>query len=253
MKTLPLAVLVTTLVLLTPSAAIADGSATRIVQPSDLLDVVRWGRMRNPPSPPGTLPGTARDRPSPFVRTMEDLILGERTTRPIVGAVGAFEAWRRLHEALSALDAELDRRMADGEGGPEVPSSCAEKADCNACFEAAYREVNFTRITLERLRSIHSRTISMIKWAEGFGDSVSSMHGVMGLSWQSSKAGIERQRAQFNQTTHAKYQDLLGNMRRGLDMVAECEANHFDNPDWYGRYGFMYMDFVRMAYRPSDG
>lgn len=162
---------------------------------------------------------------------------------------------RDMFSALSDLDQELDSRQTTDDGaGPAVPSSCVASGAtaCQQCFARAYGEVNFTRSTLERLRTIHRRTIGFIERAEGFGDSVSGVHGVSGLSWQYAKADVEKERASFNRTSRAKYDALLGNMRRSLDMVAECERQHFSNPDWYSRYGFMYYNFIRESYAIAD-
>ena len=157
-----------------------------------------------------------------------------------------------LFDALSDLDNELDGRIRDDHSGPEVPSSCAENAACNDCFTRAYGEVNFVRNVLERLRTISKRTISFIQRAEGFGDSVSGVHGISGLSWQYSKAGVEQERANFNRGTREKYNALVESMQRALRQVGTCEQEHFHNPDWYNRYGFMYFNFIKEAYQPAE-
>lgn len=162
-------------------------------------------------------------------------------------------ALREMFSALSDMDQELDSRMTGDDGaGPEVPSSCPGGEACNECFTRAYGEINFTRNTLERLRTIHRRTIAFIERAEGFGDSVSGVHGISGLSWQYAKADVEASRAEFNRNSRNKYEALLQNMRRALDMVAQCEAKHYNNPDWYNRFGFMYYNFVREAYSVGE-
>jgi hypothetical protein len=142
--------------------------------------------------------------------------------------ISAAQSARDVWQALDDLDAELDGQIGDDGAGPEVPSSCAENAACNECFERAYGEVNFVRNTLVRLRSIAQRTIKLITNAEGFGDSVSGIHGMSGLAWQASKAQIERAREQFNQT------------------------QFLNNPDWYNRYGFMYFNFIKESYQPPE-
>ena len=153
------------------------------------------------------------------------------------------------HHALSELDEALDGHIRDDHNGPDVPSSCATTSPtCAECFAAAYREVNFTRMTLERLRTIHSRTLAFIRAAEALGDTTSGIHGVAGLSWQYAKMGVEDGKRSFNATSRAKYEGLIQNMRRALDMVAVCERDNFHNPDWYSRFGFIYYDFVRDAY-----
>jgi hypothetical protein len=172
------------------------------------------------------------------------------------GAASTIELANQLveaHSALSELDRALDEHLRDDHNGPDVPSSCATTSPtCAQCFAAAYREVNFTRITLERLRTIHSRTLAFIRAAEAVGDTTSGIHGVAGLSWQYAKVGVEEGKRSFNQTSRAKYEGLIQNMRRALDMVAACERDNFHNPDWYSRFGFIYYDFVRDAYAIHD-
>jgi hypothetical protein len=153
--------------------------------------------------------------------------------------------------ALTDLDHELQGHITDDHSGPEVPTSCgagSANAGCAECYARAYREVNFTRNTLERLRTIYARTMTYITSAEGFGDSTSGIHGVSGLSWQYARGSVEQAKTEFTAACRTKYDGLIQNMRRALDMVADCERTNFNNPDWYNRYGFMYYNFVREAY-----
>ena len=167
------------------------------------------------------------------------------------GAVNLGVQLFQAFEGLTDLDHELGQRLQDDHSGPEVPTSCgsaAASATCAECYAAAYREVNFTRNTLERLRTIDARTLNYIRNAEALGDTTSGIHGVAGLSWQYAKTGVENEKAEFLKASRAKYDGLIQNMRRALDMVARCEADNFHNPDWYNRYGFMYFNFVQEAY-----
>lgn len=163
-----------------------------------------------------------------------------------------WQSFRDGMEALNELDRALDRSIEDDGDGPRVPSSCIRQEGCHECFRDAYARVNFVRLTLERLRTIHSRTINFIEHWESFGDSVAPIHGMSGLAWQSSRAGIEQARKKFNETSMHKYEQLIGTMRAALEDVAVCEERHFDNPDWNSRYGFMYLQAVKTAYRPSE-
>lgn len=171
----------------------------------------------------------------------------------VAGALGQIQSAMDMFSALSALDQELSNHTQH-QDAPPVPSSCGgdTTGQCASCFQRAYGEVNFTRITLERLRTIVARTLTFIRAAEGFGDSVSGVHGISGLSWQYAKADVEKSKRDFMASSTAKYEALLQNMHRALDMVAACERDNFHNPDWYTRYGFMYYEFVREAYRPHE-
>lgn len=153
--------------------------------------------------------------------------------------------------ALNDLDQALHDSIHDDHSGPEVPTSCGEGSAseaCTECYTRAYSEINFVRNTLNRLRTILTRTLAFIRNAEGFGDSVSGVHGVSGLSWQYAKGGIEQTKQHLLQTSTAKYNALVQSMRHALDMVATCERDYAHNPDWYNRYGFMYYNFIKEAY-----
>ena len=188
-----------------------------------------------------------------------DILEGAQATSAPFAAAGsalsAFQAWQGYHGALSDLDAALSGRLEDSGDGPEIPTSCGEESareGCGECFARAYGEVNFTRIVLERLRTLVTATLKYIRSSESLGDTTSGIHGVSGLAWQYSKADIERARTGFMTTSREKYEQLIENMRRALQMVGDCEREHFDNPDWYSRYGFMYLQYVKTAYEPVD-
>lgn len=206
----------------------------------------------------GARPGTGGDAPGPFRARLDNLRTVVNESNDPLEHVGTgfsgWLAWMEANRALSDLDEALDAGMTEDDEGPQVPSSCAaaEDASCGPCFEAAYGRVNFVRMTLERLRSIHTRTINYIKAKESFGDTVAPVHGMSGLAWQASRAEIEASRAQFNANSVAKYEQLVDTMRAALGDVAQCEREHFDNPDWDSRYGFMYLQSIRTAYRPGD-
>jgi hypothetical protein len=242
MKLVTLALLI---VALGASPALADGTAT----PADSMD--GWLQGTDPSR------GTAA---SDFVSDMTGFWQGSNTAAGNANrALQMMQQWNQMYQALSDLDSELRSRMQDDHSGPEVPSSCGGGAGtqmaavnheqtCSECFDRAYHEVTFTRNTLERLRTIYARTIAYIKRAEGFGDSASGIHGLSGLSWQYAKSNIEQEKANLFRTSREKYDGLVNNMRHALDMVGDCERDHFHNPDWYNRYGFIYFEFVRDAY-----
>jgi hypothetical protein len=174
-------------------------------------------------------------------------------------ALQIMQQFNEMNQALSDLDRELRARMQDDHSGPMVPSSCGpgtgpqmaavnHAPSCSECFDRAYREVTFTRNTLERLRTIYARTMAYIKRAESLGDTTSGAMGIAGLSWQYAKANVETEKANMIRVSKEKYEGLVANMRRALDMVAQCENEHFHNPDWYSRFGFMYFQFVKDAY-----
>lgn len=159
-------------------------------------------------------------------------------------------AARDFGEAYSPLNPDDERFDPDYSppGMPDVPISCGENAECQSCYARAQHNVNFVRVQFEKLRAIHDWTRSFTDAAIAFGDDVSGIHGAMGLAWHAERRGIQKSFESFGKTYDTKYEQLLGSLKRSLDQMAECEATHFDTPDWYSRFGFIYYQFMASRY-----
>jgi hypothetical protein len=151
---------------------------------------------------------------------------------------------------LNGDDAAYDPNYSPP-GSPEVPISC-ETEECMQCYERSVNRINFVRQTFERLRAIYSSTTKMANAAIAFGDTTSGIHAVTGLAWQSSKIGIMQELEKLGKTYDEKYTGLLATLQSALQDMAKCEQEHFDNPDWYNRFGFIYYTFMADRYR-RDG
>lgn len=162
-------------------------------------------------------------------------------------AIRNFREFQEAFEHLNDGDGRYDPDYRP-EGMPEVPISCTTE-ECQQCYESAVRRLNFTRVTFEQLRAIYQSTTDMADKAMSFGDSASGVHALSGLSWQYSKKGIETELAKLGRTYDDKYKGLLGTLRSSLDEMAVCERDHFNNPDWYNRFGFIYYTFMEDRYR----
>lgn len=158
-----------------------------------------------------------------------------------------FRDFQDAFEHLNDDDAQYDPDYTP-DGMPEVPISCTTE-ECQQCYERSIGRLNFTRVTFEQLRAIYQSTTNMADKAMSFGDSASGVHALSGLSWQYSKRGIEAELAKLGKTYDEKYTGLLGTLRSSLDEMAACEREHFDNPDWYNRFGFIYYTFMEDRYR----
>ncbi|MBA3948813.1 MAG: hypothetical protein H0X44_02580 [Acidobacteria bacterium] len=158
-----------------------------------------------------------------------------------------FREFQEAFEHLNEGDGQYDPDYTP-EGMPEVPISCTTE-ECQQCYERAIGRLNFTRVTFEQLRAIYQSTTNMADKAMSFGDSASGVHALSGLSWQYSKRGIETELATLGRSYDEKYTGLLGTLRSSLDEMAACEREHFDNPDWYNRFGFIYYTFMEDRYR----
>lgn len=135
--------------------------------------------------------------------------------------------------------------------GAMMPSTCAGNSNCSACFERAVNELNFVRRTLARLSCIYNNTKNFTQSAISFGDNVSGIHGVTGLSWQNARAGIVESYDHFKQTYDKKYADLIQSLQRALMQMDACERQ-FGMTDWYQRFGFMYFEFMKDKYKRTD-
>ena len=156
-------------------------------------------------------------------------------------------------ENLSPDDAEFEPDYSP-ENMPQVPTTCSDNVDydCMQCYEDAYNELNFLRYNLEKLRSIYGATKHYANQSMAFGDSVSGLHGALGISWQYEKKGIQESLDKLKVTYDDRYQGMMRTLRRTLNEVAQCESQYFGVDDWYSRYGFIYYTFMEDRYRRSD-
>ncbi len=133
-------------------------------------------------------------------------------------------------------------------GMPEVPISCAPDSECQQCYDRAQRDLNFIRVQFEKMRALYDATTTMAKNAIAFGDDVSSIHGMMGLAWQTQRRGIQKSVDHLGQTYDGKYREFLAILERSLKSIDACEWKHFDTVDWYNRFGFIYYQFMEARY-----
>lgn len=152
------------------------------------------------------------------------------------------------YKGLSTGDAQADPNFTPP-GSPEIPTSCEQGRDgCESCYADAYANLNRVRFNLERLRSIRGSTEEFYRASVSFGDNVSGIHGVAGLAWQAERRKIEQSFKGFQGSYVKKHTQLMGDLKAALDRIAECEAKHYNNPDWYNRFGFMYYGFMESRY-----
>ena len=144
---------------------------------------------------------------------------------------------------------EIDARMRDAPvGGPRVPSRCVGDARCERCYRPVVREIRETRWLLMKARAIYLGTKSFVDDAIAFGDSMASLPGA-GLGWAVERRKIKQSYQQFVNKYNRKVDELMGRMERALRELARCEETFYGDTDWYDRYGFIYIDFLRTYYR----
>ena len=156
------------------------------------------------------------------------------------------------HDALSEADVPYDPDYNPA-GSPQVPSACAGSAECNECYEKAVKDVNFNRFYLDKMRSIANSTIVFADKSIAFGDNASGYHGLTGLAWQTEgRPQIEEAVANLRKTYERKYGVYISNLETALKQLGQCEAEHFDEPDWYNRFGYIYYSFMADRYKEPD-
>jgi len=162
------------------------------------------------------------------------------------GVVDSYRELRDAYRNLNARDAAFDPSTPP-DGAPGLPVSCTQQ-ECVACYRDAQTSLNRAMFTLGRLRTIFLRTKTFVDKAIAFGTSGSSIHAVQGLAWQQEKKKIEDTMDGMNKAYDKKKPELMGGLKSALDKIAVCEAEHFHNPDWYNRFGFMYYQFMNARY-----
>jgi hypothetical protein len=136
-------------------------------------------------------------------------------------------------------------------GAPSIPVHCEVSGGdaCRACYDSAYRKLNFVRHYLEVLRGIYGATKRYTESAIAFGDSMSGLHGGFGLAWPPERKGIQDAFKNMGDTYDEKYEGYMRELQEGLQAVASCEKQFFDEDDWYNRYGFIYFTYMQDRYR----
>jgi hypothetical protein len=165
--------------------------------------------------------------------------------------VDAVTTARELLDAFHALHVSdatcMDLSTA---GAPALPASCeSEAAPCHACYTSAYRQLNGMRLNLERLRCYYTAGKNVADRAIAFGDSTSGIHAVTGLAWQNARAEIQAASTSLDATYDTKYGQMIPNLQAALQAIGKCEQTYFNSPDWYARFGYIYMTFLADRYK----
>lgn len=138
--------------------------------------------------------------------------------------------------------------MEDSDGGSYIMNS---GQDCSQCFTDSRMAFNKARLDLEKLRVIYSCTKKMSNAAIAAGDSMSGIHGYSGVVWQGMRYDIVRSVENMEKAYDKKYPELMKTLQNSMVDMAICEAQ-YGTPDWYDRFGFIYFEFMRDAYKRKD-
>jgi len=159
-----------------------------------------------------------------------------------------YQELMQQYEQLTPADGPYDP-VYQPPGTPEIPSSCAASKTCGPCFADAQAKLTAVRIRFEKLRVLYGSTKAWIDRAIAFGDNMASAVGIGGLAWQTERTKIAASVANLDQSYDNKYKELLAALEEALRAIAACEAQQFNNPDWYDRFGFMFYSFMADRYQ----
>jgi hypothetical protein len=152
--------------------------------------------------------------------------------------------------ALSDMDRALDESRSRVEtDSPPIPLSCEGNAACMECYRGALEQLARQRILLARLHAIYVSTHRFADTSRTMGDGLAGLHSAAGVGWHYQKLRISRSLTTFDQTYDAKFEAMMEVLREVLMDIARCEEEHFNNRDWFTRFGFMYYEFLDARYR----
>lgn len=164
-----------------------------------------------------------------------------------------------LLNSVQALNETMENFEPDysPNGMPRIPLSCAFVAEgeapsageaCNQCYADATGQISDVRVDFERLRAVGGRTKAMVDAALAFGDSLAPLAGNGSIGWTQSRPEVVASYEGFKVKYAASYKRLLDRLDKGLRALDTCEREHFDNPDWYSRNGFIFFAFMEGRY-----
>lgn len=201
--------------------------------------------------------GSLADFASADVSGVADVVAGE-----LGGEAGRIAGWG-VNMARSAAGLASDvGPLADEDSAYDpmglgddfqAPSECADKPECQQCYEQAMTRIDFNRYYLHRAWSITHQYSKFAEGAMAFGDSASGIHGMAGMSWQlQGKPPVRKALAGLKSTYRGKYADYVRGLEASLEQLGQCEATHAGNDRWFGRYASVYVSMIKDRYRIED-
>jgi hypothetical protein len=176
----------------------------------------------------------------------------------------AISAFMDFYEALTADDANAWPEYSPP-GMPGIPTACmapippgvakainevAWTGPCGECYEDAHKDIEKVLQRFEKLRRVHARTVRVYNTSIAFGGAASMVGGIItAAEWMKIRNGIEETYKNYNGVYDAKVVELTAALTAALQKVAACEMKYFNNPSWYDRYGFMFVNPVVERHR----
>ena len=153
-----------------------------------------------------------------------------------------------LAESDRAADREWDAHINDG---PTVPRSCAS-GPCAECYEPVVERIDRLRYLLIMARNRASATVDLFKAGDQLANAVSGAQSAAGIYVHETRGEmLDQPIARLRSVYEEKAGQMLANLERALRDLGGCEARHFGVTDWYERFGYMYMTYMRDKYEKA--
>ncbi len=224
---------------------------TRIARPSDMVDMIRQGRLNEIHRSREMMPRSAMGNPQTIRSRPEVDPTLVRTMGQFYRFMDAARSANDLYNASLALSNEECTPDFETNAARMMPTGCFDNSACQSCYQTAIANLNVIRRSLQRLSCIYSNTKKFNSSAVAFGDNVSGIHGGLGIAWQAERKGIMDQFEAFQRTYDNKYTELMTALDRNLQSINACENEH-GMQDWYQRAGFIYFELMKEKYKRVD-
>lgn len=137
-------------------------------------------------------------------------------------------------------------------GQPLIPSRCAGTGECGACFHDANAKLDKARKLLEDQYVIYKQTELKAGRIHELANAATGLSPYAQLAWTAIKNNPNEPMNQAQQKFYGIYDSNLGKLltmaNDGLIGVGACERQHFQDYDWYPRYGMIYYNFLKDRY-----
>lgn len=174
--------------------------------------------------------------------TLEDTGIDDGRLKALLSLKKLANSWEDLSSCSN---------MSNRPGTPRIPSFCEDNEDCTECYKEARDDFNLVRSVSEQLRIIYKCTTDFADDAIAFGDNVSGVHAVSGLAWQAERVEIKKSVKKLQGSYDKKYTELMNSLEISMQKMNSCEAQ-WGVPDWYDRFGFIYVEFMKDKYKRND-
>lgn len=233
------------LAMATPAAADGPSAMPRSIV-EGMLDRMADLTEPRPAQPRSEAQQAAEDRRQDFVDRAELAAEIGRVTADLLAARAEINARiDALDNADRSAQQEWDAARYDG---PRVPLSCWE-GGCYECYSRAIADIDRSRELLIRLRNHGSATVALYKAGDKLASAIQGASAAAGVSVYAQRAGfLDQPFAEFSRTYAAKADGMLRVLETRLQALGQCELQHYNVPDWYNRFGFMYMTYMRDKY-----